>query len=78
MILHTFWQSADNYEFDYPGLSSDGKQILEGMYQTLLRILALDHPACQWSAIHGLGHLYHPGVRETVQRYLEVHRSQLT
>jgi hypothetical protein len=29
--------------------SVDAKQILEAMYQTLLKILALEHPACQWS-----------------------------
>ena len=44
------------------------------MYQTLLKILALDNPACQWSALHGLGHLYHPLGRETVQSYLDTHR----
>lgn len=77
MILHTFWQMADDYGFDYPALSTDGKQIMEAMYQTLLKILALDHPACQWSALHGLGHLHHPEARGTVQRYLDAHRSQL-
>lgn len=78
MILHTFWQMADNYKFDYPGLSGDGKQVLEAMYQTLCRILALDHPACQWSALHGLGHLRHPSGRQTVQSFLDAHRNELT
>jgi hypothetical protein len=78
MILHTFWQMADDYKEDYSGLSNDGKQVAEAMYQTLLKILALNHPACQWSALHGLGHLYHPRVRETVQSYLSVHRDELS
>ena len=99
MILHTFWQDADKFDyaslsgssknivetmyqralqFDYAGLSEDSKQILEATFQTLRRILALDHPACQWNALHGLGHLHHPMVRETVQRYLDAHRSELS
>ena len=74
MILHTFWREFD----DYATLSVEGRQILETMYQTLLKILALDHEACQWSALHGLGHLNHPLVRETVQSYLDAHRNELT
>jgi hypothetical protein len=64
--------------FDYSGLSEDSKQILEAVYQTLLKILALDHAACQWSALHGLGHLHHPLGRETVQNYLDTHRGELS
>ena len=98
MILHTFWEMADKFDyaslgdgkrivetmykralvFDYAGLSEELKQLQEAVYQTLLKILALNHPACQWSALHGLGHLHHPRGRETVQKYLELHRSELT
>lgn len=99
MILHTFWQMADKFdyaslsggskqiletmyqralEFDYAGLSEDSKQILEAMYQTLRRILALDDRGCQWSALHGLGHLHHPLAHETVQNYLDDHRNELS
>ena len=103
MILHTFWQIADKFdyvalasvpgqtgetivqimskralEFDYAALSVDAKQIAEAVYQTLLRMLALNHPACEWSALHGLGHLHHPLGRQTVQQYLDVHRGELS
>ena len=81
-------QLVDNYppnnlnrEFDfadYSALNGDRKQMAETMYQTLLKILALDHRGCQWCALHGLGHLHHPFVRETVQSYLIVHRNELT
>jgi hypothetical protein len=75
MILCTFWlvDGADGYST----LSPDRKQILEAMYQTLLKILALNHPACQWSALHGLGHLNHPLGGDTVERYLDIHRNEL-
>lgn len=70
MVLHT------DVLRDAP--SSDTKAIVEAIYQALLKILALDHPACQWSALHGLGHLPHPKVRATVQEYLRLHRAELT
>jgi hypothetical protein len=78
MILHTFWQMADGYNCDYAALSADGRQMLEAIYQTLLKILALEHQGCQWSALHGLGHLHHPLCGETVQKYLDTHRNELT
>jgi len=77
MILHTFWHIYYSTDDNYQRLSADGKQMCDAMYQTLLKILVLDYPACQWSALHGLGHLSHPQVRETVQAFLDVHRSEL-
>jgi hypothetical protein len=77
MILHTFWPS-DDYKQDYSVLSDDRKQIGEAMYLTLLKILALDHPGCQWSALHGLGHLHHPLGWLAVRSYLDIHRNELT
>ena len=67
---------ADLYEFDYAALTDDHKQMLESMYQTLMRILAIDHMGCQICALHGLGHLHHPLVPEAVTRYLDTHRSE--
>ena len=77
MILHTFWQNNYSTDDGYQRLSTDGKDMLDAMYRTLLKILALDHPACQWSALHGLGHLRHPEVRQSVQAFLDIHQSEL-
>lgn len=78
MILHTFWHIYYSTDDNYHKLPADGKQMFDAMYQTLLRILALNHRGCQWSALHGLGHLRHPLGREAVQNYLDVHRRELT
>jgi hypothetical protein len=80
MIPFTFWATAefDYAEFNYSDLNDDRKQMADTMYQTLSKILALDHRGCQRCALHGLGHLHHPLVRETVQSYLNVHRNELT
>lgn len=79
MILHTFWliahcPAAD----DYAELTLDLRKMADAMYQTLLKILTLDHKGCQWSALHGLGHLHHPLTYETVQTYLRDHLSALS
>jgi hypothetical protein len=76
IILHAFWPPVGGYY--YSALNNDKKQMAETMYQTLSGILALNHRGCQWCALHGLGHLHHPLVRETVQSYLNVHRNELT
>lgn len=70
MIFHT------NALYDRP--SSDAKQIVDAIFDTLLKILALDHPACQWSALHGLGHSGHPQAHDAVQEYLRLHRHELS
>ena len=52
MILHTFWHIYYSTDDNYQKLSTDGKQMFEAMYQTLLRILALNHrggaPCMDW------------------------------
>jgi hypothetical protein len=48
------------------------------MHPTLLNMLALPHQGCQWSALHGLGHLHHPLVWLAVQSYLNAHRAELS
>jgi hypothetical protein len=58
--LENFYRTLLANGFDYTALSLDLKQAHEAMYLILLKILALDNPACQWSALHGLGHLHHP------------------
>lgn len=63
---------------DYSSLTSDQTKMGEAIFRTLLKILALDHRGCQWCALHGLGHLHHPLVQDTVQNYLDVRRSELT
>lgn len=79
MILHTFWLEGYRAADDkYTALPDHGKQIADAMFETLLEILALDHIACQWSALHGLGHLHHPLGRKAVQRYLDAHRAKFS
>jgi len=40
------------------------------MFATLGRILDMRSETCQRAALHGLGHLHHPGTNELVQTYL--------
>ena len=43
----------------------------EVMFETLEQILDLSSVDCQVAALHGLGHLHHPGTAELVSRYLD-------
>jgi len=45
------------------------------MFETLAAILSLDSPICQRAALHGLGHLHHPGTQKLIQQYLREHPS---
>jgi hypothetical protein len=40
------------------------------MFATLARILELPPLTCQMAALHGLGHLHHPGTERLIQAYL--------
>lgn len=49
----------------------DSTSILHGaIFQALCRILQLKSPICQVSALHGLGHLEHPGKGRVIREYL--------
>lgn len=52
--------------------------MVETIFQTLAKILALDHRGCQIRALHGLGHLYHPSSEKLVQGNLDEHRSEFS
>jgi hypothetical protein len=39
-------------------------------FQTLTNVLAIDSWICQGAALHGLGHLHHPGTQELIERFV--------
>ena len=45
------------------------------MFETLVKILALNSEHCQKAALHGLGHLNHPATEEAIRIYLAKHDS---
>ncbi len=58
-------------EYNVDKLDQQEKVLLETMFNTLVRILALPDPRTQGYALHGLGHLHHPRVSEIVQNYID-------
>jgi len=68
-ILHGFWNSsrpviAGTYRGDASKLDAESSVLLDVLFGTLTRILAIPNGASQQSALHGLGHLYHPLVHD--------------
>jgi hypothetical protein len=59
-------------------LTADEQGIFETLLETLQQILALPNATCQYCALHGLGHLHHPRVKEIVTMYAETHSRDRT
>ena len=76
----SFDEILDQYplEKDLNKLDEEAWQVLDTMFETLVRILALNDHRAQEYALHGLGHLYHPKVREVVQSYMDAHVNEFT
>jgi hypothetical protein len=69
-ILFDFWHRFDNGRNDYSAAREDLRLILGAIHRTLEKILQLPDRYCQLCALHGLGHLHHPLVGETLQAYV--------
>jgi hypothetical protein len=83
LILYGFWFQHKLVEKhtemgDVSKLDTESRLLLDVMFETLKQILSLPDARTQASALHGLGHLHHPAVRETVQLYIDTHRTGLT
>lgn len=81
LVLHGFWSpprpfAAGTYRVDASKLDSESRVLLDVMFETLKRILDLPHTESQRCALHGLGHLHHPRVRDTVQHYIDANKTQ--
>lgn len=81
-ILHGFW--AEQWVLDRrtePGdvsrLGTESRLLLEVMFETLKRTFELPDWKSQECALHGLGHLHHPDVRQTVQEFIDNRKSEL-
>ncbi len=83
LVLHGFWTTprpfvAGAYRGDASTLDSESRVLLDVMFETLKRILGLPHRETQRCALHGLGHLHHPEVRDTIQQYIDAKKSDFS
>jgi len=81
LVLHGFWTPprpfvAGTYRGDASKLDSESRVLLDVTLDTLKRILDLPHRETQRCALHGLGHLHHPEVQNTVQHYIDANKSE--
>ena len=82
LLLDGFWTPPKpffpgTYRGDASKLDAESHILLDAMFETLKRILELPHTETQRCALHGLGHLHHPEVHDTVQRYIDAKKSDL-
>ena len=76
LILHGFWDSSrpvisGTLRGDPSKLDSEFRLLLDVLFETLTRILEIPNQASRRSALHGLGHLYHPQVHDVVQQFID-------
>jgi len=79
IIVTGFW--AHQGQFDKPDVSQldpDATTLLNTIFETLTQIVDVPDPRTQGYALHGLGHLHHPGVRGLVQQYIEQNKGRFT
>lgn len=72
----SFWTTAnrrDSSKLTYHDLNATDAQILDAMCTMFAKVLELDDTGIHPCALHGLGHLGHPHVRQIVQNYIDRH-----
>jgi hypothetical protein len=73
-ICTAFWFHQSHHKKhaseSYSELADDDKRLVDAMFVTLCTILELDDDRAKSCALHGLGHLHHPGVAAIVQRFI--------
>lgn len=78
LVARGFWQYLHGIEEgNTKALNQEQTELLEAIFETLCKILALSDLRTQADALHGLGHLHHPGVRKVLHQYLDQHRHDL-
>jgi hypothetical protein len=79
IIVTGFWAHAGQFESaDASKLDSEASTLLQTIFETLKQILEMPDPRTQGYALHGLGHLQHPGVRDLIQQYLDRNEGRFT
>ena len=77
IIITGFWAHEGQFEEpDISQLDQGSNTLLNTIFETLTEILDVPDPRTQGYALHGLGHLHHPGVRDLVQRYIEQNKDR--
>jgi hypothetical protein len=79
IVVTGFWAHAGQFEaFDVSKLDAEAATLLTAMFDTLKEILNVPDSRTQGYALHGLGHLQHPGVRDVVQHYLDQNKAKFS
>jgi len=78
-VASGFWEQfiGKIKDGDVAALNGGQRALLDAMFETLSKILDLPDERTQGYALHGLGHLHHPGVPQLVQQFLDQHRHKM-
>ncbi len=51
--------------------NTEHRRIQNAMFETLTKILKLDERHCQFAALHGLNHVFHPDTDAVIKRFVQ-------
>jgi len=79
-VASSFWEQLIGRieEGNVAALNTEQRELLDAMFETLSKLLLLPDERTQGYALHGLGHLHHPGVQKLVQKFLDEHRHKMS
>lgn len=81
-VASGFWEylrlAEKTHEGDIMLLNQECRMLLDTLFETLSAILALPDERSQGAALHGLGHLHHPGVQDLVQKFIHQNQSRMS
>jgi hypothetical protein len=82
LVASGFWEylrfGEKIQQGDVTRLNHEHRALLDSMFDTLSQILALPDERTHGYALHGLGHLHHPGVRKLVQNFINENRAKMS
>ena len=79
IVVTGFWTHQGQFETpDLSQLEPEANRLMEAIFETLKQILTVPEPRTQGYALHGLGHLHHPGVQDLVQHYIDQNKDRFT
>ncbi len=79
IVVTGFWTHQGQFETpDLSQLEPEANRLMEAIFETLKQILTVPEPRTQGYALHGLGHLHHPGVQDLVQHYIDQNEDRFT
>jgi hypothetical protein len=76
-VGRAYWDAVTPV-INYSELGDEARRLCDTIFEILVKILQLAERVFHSCALHGLGHLHHPGVRQVIQDYIDANLGELS